>query len=182
MSKHSFNVRPRVLHVALGHRMMVPVLECAYTRSRRTCTPLNPGLAATATGSVAPARPGPLVVAHRRRALIAVSLTTELGAMLARLIGSAARLSPWTIYVLTPFRLDGLTMGAFLAALAGQPEGVERLVRALPRRGPGASFVAARASSFLERRTLEQGAALFTTSAVFNDSSGRLNDSSAHRN
>jgi peptidoglycan/LPS O-acetylase OafA/YrhL len=78
----------------------------------------------------------PLVVfllARRPRALIAVSLMTALGAMLARLIGSAAGLSWWTIYVLTPFRLDGLAMGAFLAVLARQPKGVERLVRALPR-------------------------------------------------
>jgi peptidoglycan/LPS O-acetylase OafA/YrhL len=78
----------------------------------------------------------PLVVfllAHRPRALIAVSLATALGAMLARLIGSLVGLSWWTTYVLTPFRLDGLALGAFLAVMARQPEGVERLVRALPR-------------------------------------------------
>jgi peptidoglycan/LPS O-acetylase OafA/YrhL len=77
----------------------------------------------------------PLVVfllARRPRALIAVSLMTALCAMLARLIGSAAGLSWWTTYTLTPFRLDGLAMGAFLAVLARQPKGMERLVRALP--------------------------------------------------
>jgi peptidoglycan/LPS O-acetylase OafA/YrhL len=47
---------------------------------------------------------------------------------------------------------------------------------------PGPPSSRQRASSFLERRTVEQGVALVTTSAVFNDSSGRLNDSSAHRN
>jgi peptidoglycan/LPS O-acetylase OafA/YrhL len=78
----------------------------------------------------------PLVVfllARRPRALIAVSLATSLGAMTARLIGSLMGLSWWTTYVLTPFRLDGLALGAFLAVMARQPEGVERLARPLPR-------------------------------------------------
>jgi peptidoglycan/LPS O-acetylase OafA/YrhL len=73
------------------------------------------------------------VLARRPRALIAVSLVTSLGAMLARLIGSLMGLSWWTTYTLTPFRLDGLALGAFLAVMARQSEGVERLVRALPR-------------------------------------------------
>jgi peptidoglycan/LPS O-acetylase OafA/YrhL len=77
----------------------------------------------------------PLVVfllARRPRALIAVSLATALGALLARLIGSLVGLSWLTTYVLTPFRLDGLALGAFLTVMARQPKGVERLVRALP--------------------------------------------------
>jgi peptidoglycan/LPS O-acetylase OafA/YrhL len=77
----------------------------------------------------------PLVVfllARRPRALIAVSLATALCAMLARLTGSLMGLSWWTTYVLTPFRLDGLALGAFLAVTARQPGGLERLVRALP--------------------------------------------------
>ena len=48
----------------------------------------------------------PLVVfalAPRPRVLIAVSLATALGAMLARLTGSLAGLTWWTTYVLTPF-------------------------------------------------------------------------------
>jgi peptidoglycan/LPS O-acetylase OafA/YrhL len=73
------------------------------------------------------------VLARRPRALIAVSLATALGAMLARLIGSLIGLSWWTTYTLTPFRLDGLALGAFLAVMARQPGGVERLVRELPR-------------------------------------------------
>ena len=78
----------------------------------------------------------PLVVfllARRPRVLIAVSLATALSAMLARLVGSLAGLSWWTTYVLTPFRLDGLALGAFLAVTARQPGGLEQLVRALPR-------------------------------------------------
>ena len=77
----------------------------------------------------------PLVVfalAGRPRALIVVSLGTSLGAVLARLIGSLMGLSWWTTYTLTPFRLDGLALGAFVAVTARQPGGLERLVRALP--------------------------------------------------
>jgi peptidoglycan/LPS O-acetylase OafA/YrhL len=72
------------------------------------------------------------VLARRPRTLIAVCLATALGAMLARLIGSLMGLSWWTTYTLTPFRLDGLALGAFLAVTARQPGGLERLVRALP--------------------------------------------------
>jgi peptidoglycan/LPS O-acetylase OafA/YrhL len=78
----------------------------------------------------------PLVVfllARWPRTLIALSLATSLGAMLARLIGSLMGLSWWTVYVLTPFRLDGLALGAFLAVMARQPDGLERLVQILPR-------------------------------------------------
>ncbi|MBV8505913.1 MAG: acyltransferase [Alphaproteobacteria bacterium] len=72
------------------------------------------------------------VLARRPRTLIAVSLVTSLGAMLARLIGSLLGLSWWTTYTLTPFRLDGLALGAFLAVAARQPRGREQLTRALP--------------------------------------------------
>jgi peptidoglycan/LPS O-acetylase OafA/YrhL len=77
----------------------------------------------------------PLVVfllARRPQTLIAVSLATALCAILARLTGSLMGLSWWTTYVLTPFRLDGLALGAFLAVAARQPGGLERLARALP--------------------------------------------------
>ena len=78
----------------------------------------------------------PLVIfllARRPKTLVAVSLGTALGAILARLIGSLLGLSWWTTYTLTPFRLDGLALGAFLAVMARQPQGAEQLVRALPR-------------------------------------------------
>jgi peptidoglycan/LPS O-acetylase OafA/YrhL len=71
-------------------------------------------------------------LAHRPRALLATCLALTLGAMLARVIGSLMGLSWWTTYVLTPFRLDGLALGAFLAMAIRQPGGLERLVRALP--------------------------------------------------
>ena len=72
------------------------------------------------------------MLAGHPRALIAVSLATALCATLARLTGSLMGLSWWTTYVLTPFRLDGLALGAFLAVTVRQPGGLERLVRALP--------------------------------------------------
>jgi len=78
----------------------------------------------------------PLVVfllAHRPRVLIAVSLGVSLGALLARFGGALIGMNWWTTYVLTPFRLDGLALGAFLAATVRQPGGIERLGRALPR-------------------------------------------------
>src|SRR5258708_3665905 len=77
----------------------------------------------------------PLVVfllARRPRALIAVTLAISLCAMLARVTGSVIGLSWWTTYVLTPFRLDGLALGAFLAVTGRQPGGLEALIRALP--------------------------------------------------
>lgn len=77
----------------------------------------------------------PLVVfalARRPRALIAVSLAMAFGAMAARLAGSLMGLSWWTTYTFTPFRLDGLALGGFIAVLVRQPGGLERLTRALP--------------------------------------------------
>lgn len=71
------------------------------------------------------------LLASRPRTLITVSLATALGAMLARLAGSLLGLSWWTVYVLTPFRLDGLALGAFLAVVARQQHGLKPLVRAL---------------------------------------------------
>jgi peptidoglycan/LPS O-acetylase OafA/YrhL len=77
----------------------------------------------------------PLVVfalARRPRALIAVCLVTALCAVLARVAGSLMGLSWWTTYTLTPFRMDGLALGAFLAVMARQPEGLGRFAQALP--------------------------------------------------
>jgi peptidoglycan/LPS O-acetylase OafA/YrhL len=72
------------------------------------------------------------VLARRPRALIAICLATALCSTLARLGGSLMGLSWWTTYTLTPFRLDGLALGAFLAITVRQPGGLDRLARALP--------------------------------------------------
>jgi len=74
-----------------------------------------------------------LLLARRPRALIAVSLAISLGAMSARVIAVLLGLSWWTTVVLTPFKLDGLALGACLAVMVRQPGGLEWLVRALPR-------------------------------------------------
>src|SRR5689334_1889852 len=72
------------------------------------------------------------LMARRPRLLIVASLSIAFAAMAARLTGSMMGLSWWTTYVLTPFRLDGLALGAFLAVAARQPGSADRLVRALP--------------------------------------------------
>lgn len=71
------------------------------------------------------------VLAKRPRALITTTLVIAVSAMLGRLVGSMLGLSWWTVYTFTPFRLDGLAVGAFLAVTARQPGGVQRLVRSL---------------------------------------------------
>ncbi len=71
-------------------------------------------------------------MASRPRLLLAVSLSVALAAMAARFAGSMMGLSWWTTYVLTPFRLDGLALGAFLAIAIRQPGGADRLLKALP--------------------------------------------------
>src|SRR5215470_4037918 len=73
------------------------------------------------------------LLGRRPRTLLLASLGIALAAMLARVAGSLLGLSWWTTYVLTPFRLDGLALGAFLAVMARQPGGPETLVRGLPR-------------------------------------------------
>jgi len=73
------------------------------------------------------------LLARRPRALIAVSLAISLGAMLARVIGIMVGLSWWTTIVLTPFKLDGLALGAALAVIARQPGGLDQLARIVPK-------------------------------------------------
>jgi peptidoglycan/LPS O-acetylase OafA/YrhL len=78
----------------------------------------------------------PLVVfllARRPGLLIAVSLVASLCAMLARPAGLLMGVNWWATVVLTPFKLDGLALGAFLAVVARQPGGSAWLIRALPR-------------------------------------------------
>ena len=74
-----------------------------------------------------------LLLARRPRALIAVILAISLAAMLARVSGILMGLSWWTTVVLTPFKLDGLALGAFVAVMVRQPGGLDWLVRVLPK-------------------------------------------------
>jgi len=70
-----------------------------------------------------------LLLARRPRALIITCLAVSLCAMLARVIGIAIGLNWWVTVVLTPFKLDGLALGAFLAVLVRQPEGINWVKR-----------------------------------------------------
>lgn len=102
----------------------------------------------------------PLVVwwlGRDARKLMLVSLALSVGAMVARLAGSLAGLSEWTTYVLTPFRLDGLALGGFLAVLARRPAGVETIARHLPRvaAAGGALLVGTYVWTLVDRSRLE---------------------------
>ena len=72
-----------------------------------------------------------LLLGRRPRALITTCLGISLGAMVARIVGVAMGLDWWTTVVLTPFKLDGLALGAFLAVLLRQPGGLSWLMRVL---------------------------------------------------
>jgi peptidoglycan/LPS O-acetylase OafA/YrhL len=72
-------------------------------------------------------------LATRPRALLVTSLLVASCALLARMVCAGLGVSEHALYVLTPFRLDGLALGSFLAVLARRPGGVAVMVRALPR-------------------------------------------------
>jgi peptidoglycan/LPS O-acetylase OafA/YrhL len=72
------------------------------------------------------------MLARRPRILIAVCLGSAWCAIAGRLIGSCLGLGWVTTYTLTPFRLDGLALGAYLAVAGRQPGGLERFARVLP--------------------------------------------------
>jgi peptidoglycan/LPS O-acetylase OafA/YrhL len=72
-------------------------------------------------------------LATRPRVLLWVSAVLAFGAMGARIVATTAGVSSVTTTVLTPYRLDGLALGGFIAVLARRPGGVGRIVRWLPR-------------------------------------------------
>ncbi|MGO9831404.1 MAG: acyltransferase family protein, partial [Myxococcaceae bacterium] len=72
-------------------------------------------------------------LAGRPKVLLWTSLGVALGALVARMVCAGLGVNEHALYVLTPFRLDGLALGSFLAVLARRPGGVEALVRWLPR-------------------------------------------------
>lgn len=73
------------------------------------------------------------ILARKPRTLMLASLALGIMALVGRVVASVAGVSPVTIFVLTPFRLDGLAIGGFLAILARQPGGTERILRWNPR-------------------------------------------------
>ena len=73
----------------------------------------------------------PLVVlSTTRRRLMAVCVGLVVFSLALRVVLLQAGVSPVAIHVLTPTRLDGLAVGAFLAALARGPGGLHRFVPA----------------------------------------------------
>jgi peptidoglycan/LPS O-acetylase OafA/YrhL len=74
----------------------------------------------------------PLVVwllARRPRALMRTCLLIALCALAGRIAASVEHVSPITLFVLTPFRLDALCLGGFLAVYSRQIDGMEKLKR-----------------------------------------------------
>ncbi|MGC3996237.1 MAG: acyltransferase [Anaeromyxobacter sp.] len=78
------------------------------------------------------------VMGKNPRRLMWTSLAISVAAMVARTAGNLAGLSWWTTYVFTPFRLDGLALGGFLALLVRQPGGAETIRRHLGKAGVAA--------------------------------------------
>ncbi|HET9156958.1 MAG TPA: acyltransferase [Myxococcaceae bacterium] len=79
------------------------------------------------------------VLARWPRVLLASSLGIAAGAVLLRIGCSLAGVNPHALYVLTPFRLDGLALGAALAIGFRQPGGQAAIARALPWVAAGAA-------------------------------------------
>ncbi len=73
-----------------------------------------------------------LVWLVERRQLIALCATAMVAGFVLRLTWLLAGMSSTWVYMLTPFRLDGLAVGAAIALLLRAPGGVERLARWAP--------------------------------------------------
>jgi peptidoglycan/LPS O-acetylase OafA/YrhL len=70
-----------------------------------------------------------LVYKLARRTLISTSLFLTVAALVLRLAMTLGGATPMAIYVLTPCRMDGLALGAFLALTLRGPNGLQTLVR-----------------------------------------------------
>ena len=71
-----------------------------------------------------------IVLACGRRRLAQIATTLFCTSVLCRLLATWFEVSPWTIYVVTPTRLDGLCCGALLAiALRGDPARFPHLLK-----------------------------------------------------
>jgi peptidoglycan/LPS O-acetylase OafA/YrhL len=72
-------------------------------------------------------------LARRPRVLLLTSLGVAGAALVARALFAALGTPEHVLYVLTPFRLDGLALGGAFAVLARRPGGMERIRWLLPR-------------------------------------------------
>lgn len=64
-----------------------------------------------------------------RRRLAGLAAGLALGALAARMVAAASGVNEIAIHVLTPFQLDALLFGGFLAAVARTPQGLDTLQR-----------------------------------------------------
>jgi peptidoglycan/LPS O-acetylase OafA/YrhL len=64
-----------------------------------------------------------------RRTLVVLSLSVALASLVARATFEDLHAPPLALYTLTPFRLDSLCIGGFIAAYARGPSGLEALAR-----------------------------------------------------
>jgi len=78
-------------------------------------------------------------LARRPRVLLFTSLGVAGAALVARIAYAAAGTGEHVLYVLTPFRLDGLALGGAFAILARRPGGMERIRWLVPRLAAGAA-------------------------------------------
>ena len=74
----------------------------------------------------------PLVLWMRRERLMRLCAALVVGALAWRVGALLAGMSPFAVLVLTPGRVDGLAVGAFVALAVRAPGGLERLGRAAP--------------------------------------------------
>lgn len=76
----------------------------------------------------------PLVIwflAKRPRLLGRICVGVAFASLASRIIASCYQVSPVSMFVLTPFHLDALCIGGFIAVAARQPDGVKKLVGGL---------------------------------------------------
>ena len=67
-------------------------------------------------------------LARRPRLLAQICLCAAVASLAARIIASSMLVSPISLFVLTPFRLDALCLGGFIAVAARQHGGVKNLI------------------------------------------------------
>lgn len=80
-----------------------------------------------------------LVARLSERALVRICLIAIIGAFLLRVVFTLLGTTPLVLYVMTPFRIDTLAVGALIALLSRGGEEFERL-RRIARRGLPVSF------------------------------------------
>jgi peptidoglycan/LPS O-acetylase OafA/YrhL len=89
-----------------------------------------------------------------RRRLAGLAACLALGALAGRMVAAASGVNEIAIHVLTPFQLDALFFGGFLAAVARAPQGLDALQRLIRPAliVAGGIFVATQAADGIDHR------------------------------